>query len=622
MRQQARVIKRASRRSIERLKTLAAVVYNSLYFMPVIIFLAIMTGAIIGWRVSLNALSHDIATSANARVAIFEQSLRSRLASYEQVLRGEVGLFQATGEVTSDHFTSYLGVYKIENNYPAIQAIIYAKVFRTEQLAEVEQELRNQGIANFSLTPLEPSLDEHASVAYVWTTDNNYQAFMPGFDSYADPVRRTAMLEARDTGQTTLSGRLAFAKLNNDAAVAGFTMYTPYYGASIPITVEARRQAIQGYVYASFRKKSFSKDMASLTDTNALGFRITVDGDSLKNVIAESDNFGPISRHANAITTKRAIDLYGEQWEVEYALDRGHLVSGVQIRRPGTILFFGIFSATLISSIILLLIRARSRDFFAQKEQAVELAKDELLSLASHQLRTPATGVKQYVGMVLQGFAGKLPRDQRKLLEKAYASNDRQLRIINEILHLAKIESGRIVLAKQPTILNDLVSDIINEQKPDIDAANHKLKIDLPQKPISIMADTHMLRMAIENILNNSIKYTPSGGKVSVRVHKDKSKAYINISDTGIGIKSEDTDKIFRQFSRLPNEMSQRVGGTGIGLYLAKHLIELHKGSIKVASEPGAGSNFTIELPLKSPTKVMKNLTVLKKGIGYNQSKK
>jgi len=279
------------------------------------------------------------------------------------------------------------------------------------------------------------------------------------------------------------------------------------------------------------------------------------------------------------------------------------------------ILFFGTVTAGLIAYTVLLLIRARAHNLSTEKERAVELAKDELLSLASHQLRTPATGVKQYIGMVLQGFAGKVPQTQRKLLEKAYASNDRQLRIINEILHLAKIESGRIVLAKQLTNLNELASDVINEQKPDIQAAKHSISVAMPKSPMVIYADIHMLRMAIENLLSNAIKYTPRGGKIMVKIYKNNAEAIIEITDNGVGIKAGDIDIIFRQFSRLSNVMSQQVGGTGIGLYLAKHLVELHNGRVTVQSEPGKGSTFSIVMPLhESLGQHMKNLTVRPKG--------
>ncbi len=279
----------------------------------------------------------------------------------------------------------------------------------------------------------------------------------------------------------------------------------------------------------------------------------------------------------------------------------------------GEILLLGTFTAALIAYIVLLLIRARGREMYLQKERAIKIAQDELLSLASHQLRTPATGVKQYVGMVLQGFAGEVPEAQRALLEKAYASNDRQLRIINEILHMAKIGTGRIVLAKKPINLNELVTDVVNEQRGDIEASNHAAKMEMPKKPVTLSADIHMLRMAIENLLSNAIKYTPRGGTITVRLYKEDDNANIEIEDTGIGIKPEDIGKIFRQFVRLENETSQQVSGTGIGLYLTKNLVELHGGSVSVKSQPGLGSTFTISLPMHDPKeKGMKNLTASK----------
>ncbi len=277
---------------------------------------------------------------------------------------------------------------------------------------------------------------------------------------------------------------------------------------------------------------------------------------------------------------------------------RGSLGHGISLGRADSVLLLGLLTAVLAPAVLALWLRASTNDFNAQRDKAVELAKDELLSLASHQLRTPATGVKQYVGMVLQGFAGKVPPKQRLLLEKAYASNDRQLRIINEILHMAKIGSGRIVLSKQPTSLNELVKDIISEQRPDIEAARHTIKVVMPKKPVVVSADVHMLRMSIENVLSNAIKYTPSGGQITVNVGSAKNRAFVAVEDNGVGISAADINRIFGQFSRLQNEMSQQVGGTGIGLYLSKHLAELHGGSVKVESRPGIGSIFTISLPL------------------------
>jgi signal transduction histidine kinase len=420
------------------------------------------------------------------------------------------------------------------------------------------------------------------------------------------------MEQARDTGKITMSPGVGLAPQDPADKSFGFIIFVPLYKRSAPVgTVTQRREALDGFVFASFRSDSFFRHVVGDSDSQNINFVVHAGSGDAKSIIYESPTYKDIASKPYATKVSRKIELYGQTWIIDFATDSRTLVSSEQLSRPEGLLFFGTLSSFLVAAVVLLLIKARARDLSTQKEKAVQLAKDELLSLASHQLRTPATGVKQYVGMVLQGFAGKVPSTQKKLLEKAYASNDRQLRIINEILHLAKIESGRIVLAKQLTNLNELVSDVVNEQTPDIEAAKHKIKVNLPKEPLVIHADTHMLRMAIENLLSNAIKYTPGGGHITVHVHKENSNACISVTDNGVGIESGDADKVFRQFSRLSNVMSQQVGGTGIGLYLAKHLVELHNGRITMESQPGKGSTFTIIMPLhESLSQHMRNLTV------------
>lgn len=586
------------------LKLLTAV-YRSLYFPPGVICVAILVAAVFGQQAARQSLDHDLQTAAASRVSTAEQAIQSHIASYEQILRGGVGLFQGSTEVTGSDWGNYLSAFDVKDRYPGVQGIGYARIVSRDQLPELYNFMAEQGVTDFSVTPTDPPRDTYAPVIYLQTV----AATAPpayGFDMYSEDTRRAVMFESRDQNATIITPRIRLMTQDSGNRPAGFNMYAPYYGPNEPENIAQRRDDIEGYVFASFRTDVFFKDIVNEIDSRALGFEVRVQGD--KGAFYTSPTYDAVARTRQHSTIDHTIRVYGQIWHIRYVLDHRLIVSTVQLKRPSSILFFGIFSAALISLIIYLVLRGRARDLFVQKERAVELAKDELLSLASHQLRTPATGVKQYVGMVLQGFAGDVSDEQVMLLEKAYASNERQLRIINEILHLAKIDSGRIVLARQKIDLGELVSDIVNEQKPDIEAAHHSLKLQTPSRPLIVNADAHMLRMAIENVLSNAIKYTHPGGTIDVQVAKSQGKASIAVKDSGIGIRAGDLGKIFRQFSRLPNEMSQRVEGTGIGLYLAKHLVELHKGVIRVESQPGEGSTFTIALPLKQTA--IRNLTV------------
>lgn len=232
------------------------------------------------------------------------------------------------------------------------------------------------------------------------------------------------------------------------------------------------------------------------------------------------------------------------------------------------------------------------------KERELDKAKEDFVSLASHQLRTPATGVKAFTSMLLDGYAGKLTAKQEEFLNKAIDSNERQLRIIDDMLNVARADSGRMVLVRTDFDLSSLVDDIVTEQKPTIEERHQTIELSRPKDKIMLNADPAKIRMAIENLVSNASKYTPENGKVEVTVEKG-AKAIVVVKDNGVGIAKADMSKLFQKFSRLDNKLSALVGGTGLGLYLVKKIIELHKGKIKTESVIGKGTSFTVELPMK-----------------------
>ncbi len=572
-------------------------VYHSLYFPPVVIFAAIFVITLFTCRAAGVSLNQDLQTAAGNHIHTTEQAIRTNLNSYEEILQGGVGLFQGSNEVTPTDWSNYLHSFHLNQNYTGVQAIGFNAIVTPDQTQDLSNYMSEHGIANYAIYPSNPNASVYAPVQYIMLVASKSPAPY-GFDMYSETHRHDAMLQAQTSGVTTITGGLT-ATTPSTAGIAGFNMYVPYYDVNAPQSTVAERQAaIRGYVFAGFRSSVFFVDAISNQDSKTAGFRIQSMGD--EGPLYISPHYNSVNKRADTLHITRQLPIYGKTWDVQYVFTRSGLVSTAQLRRPKGILIAGVLAAVLIATIVLQLLRGRARDLAVQKEQDVALAKDELLSLASHQLRTPATGVKQYLGMVLQGFTGKISDEQETLLQKAYASNDRQLQIINEILHLAKIDAGRIVLARSPTNINDLMNDIIAEQKPDLTSANHKLEVTMPKKSPIMNVDAHMLRMAIENVLSNAIKYTPRGGKITIKLFWRMRHLYISISDTGVGIAPSDQGKMFQQFTRLPNEMSQQVGGTGVGLYLAKHLVGLHDGIIAVTSQEGKGSTFSIILPPKT----------------------
>lgn len=223
--------------------------------------------------------------------------------------------------------------------------------------------------------------------------------------------------------------------------------------------------------------------------------------------------------------------------------------------------------------------------------------KDEFISLASHQLRTPATGVKQYLGMVLEGMSGDITDMQETLLKKAYTSNERQLTIVSDLLKVAQIDAGKVHIRQEAVNLTELLSDVIKEQEDTYAMRKQSVVFDVPKFDATASADPDKIRMVLENMIDNASKYSDPGKKMHVKITEKDTMVAVHIKDNGVGVAPEDVDKLFEKFNRIHNHLSNHVGGTGLGLYWAKKVVDLHGGVIKVSSVLGEGSTFSVYLP-------------------------
>jgi PAS domain S-box-containing protein len=237
------------------------------------------------------------------------------------------------------------------------------------------------------------------------------------------------------------------------------------------------------------------------------------------------------------------------------------------------------------------------------KARLLEEARNDFVALASHQLRTPATGVKQYLSLLIEGYAGSLSPDQSKFARIAYEANDRQLDIVEDLLNVAQVDSGNLKIRKEKTELVRVIESIVKDEALKFENKQQVLSFTTPYKNLYIDVDKRRLRMVIENILDNAHKYTKEGGHVKISLKKQAKNIYITISDDGIGIASKDIANVFRKFARINNPAIKPSEGTGLGLYIAKRIIKLHGGKIVIESTPNIGTKFKIYLPMKSSVK-------------------
>lgn len=260
----------------------------------------------------------------------------------------------------------------------------------------------------------------------------------------------------------------------------------------------------------------------------------------------------------------------------------------------------GSFDATLLSRT---LIYALQRKHIEQQriDQLVELnrAKEDFISIASHQLRTPATGVKQYLGMVVEGFVGHVPDAQLELLRQAYRSNERQLRIIGDLLKVAQVDSGKMKLHLSPVRIDELLNEVIDEQMSTLTERQQTIEIDKSDtKALPIVTiDSDSMRMVMENLIDNASKYSPEGSAVRVGITQDSEMLCISVYDSGVGIEEQDLPRLYEKFARFDNMLSNKVGGSGLGLYWANRIVDMHGGRIDYRPNHPEGSVFSIVLP-------------------------
>lgn len=229
----------------------------------------------------------------------------------------------------------------------------------------------------------------------------------------------------------------------------------------------------------------------------------------------------------------------------------------------------------------------------------LDKAKDEFLSMASHQLRTPLTSVKGYISMIIDGDAGKVSNDQKKLLGEAFANSERMVSLINDFLSISRIQTGRFVIEKHPIDLSTVVDQEVNSLKQNASTKQIEFTYDKPASFPLIDIDEGKIRQVIMNYMDNAIYYSHPNTKINIGLVIEDNQAIFTVKDTGIGVPKAERDQLFTKFFRASNAKRARPDGSGVGLFLAKKVVDDHGGDIIFDSVEGKGSTFGFSLPIK-----------------------
>lgn len=235
-----------------------------------------------------------------------------------------------------------------------------------------------------------------------------------------------------------------------------------------------------------------------------------------------------------------------------------------------------------------------------KKLHELDKAKDDFISMASHQLRTPLTTVKGYLSMVMEGDMGKVNKEQKRVLGLSYASAQNMVFLITDLLNVSRLNTGKFVIEPNEFDLVEAIQLIVDQLARNAEIKELDLSFKHSMKSLPVYLDEGKLRQVIMNFTDNAIYYTPVGGKIEVSLEKSGESIEFKVKDNGIGVPKAEQHKLFQKFYRAENAKQTRPDGTGLGIFMAKKVVAVQGGAIIFDSVEGKGSTFGFSFPLKA----------------------
>ncbi|MFH1598239.1 MAG: ATP-binding protein [Patescibacteria group bacterium] len=246
-----------------------------------------------------------------------------------------------------------------------------------------------------------------------------------------------------------------------------------------------------------------------------------------------------------------------------------------------------------------------------RKARAVDRAKSEFVSLASHQLKTPLAAVKWNAEMLLAAKGKEFTDKHWKYLDRVYRGNQRMIQLVNALLNVSRLELGTFSVNPTLVDLKKVIKGVIEDVEPERSAKQLRLTVRHQLKTTKLKVDENLIRIIIENLVSNAVKYTPKKGSVRLTTKEDSKGIYLTVADSGYGIPPDQQRNIFTKFHRADNVRELGIQGTGLGLYMVKFILDTVGGDITFSSELGKGSTFTVCFPLRGMRKRLGDKTLI-----------
>lgn len=558
----------------------------------------------------------------NGTTRQIQSNLENKLNSYIALLKSGRAFIETTDKLDHKKFKTYIDSLELEKNYVGLVGVGFNKAVTSGERENLIAEMKKEGFTDFKIFPADENQISYPIIYLEPLNEINRRAI--GYDMFSEPVRRQALVKARDFSTEAASGKVVLIQDLEDTKHAGFLIYLPVYkGEKIPASIEERRQNLLGFIYCPFRARDFVKSAVDNQSFADIEFKIYDYELNEENILAQTETTAnrnlSNAKENQGFYGKNNLEVAGRRWIVEFAPTDGFFDQSNQRLTPivlliGTLFSFLIFALTYAQAKSrrklqeiaedLLEVEQEKADLFEKEKRARLFAeqaaktKDEFISVVSHELRTPLNAIAGWAKILKSDNLS--PNTKELALQKIEKNLRSQTKLVEELLDFSQIMSGKVNIESEEFSFSDVFEKVLVEIEPKAEEKEVELTKINNLDGQTIIGDRSKIKIVIENLLLNAIKFTPSGGKIEAEVCEEDGKIVLTVKDNGNGINHEFLPFIFDRFRQQDGSLTKFHGGLGLGLAITEHIIKLHNGTIEAESEGAEkGSMFRVKIPCK-----------------------
>lgn len=530
--------------------------------------------------------------------------VETRLEEHAQLLRGGVGLFAVSDSVTHEEWHEYFLRIRIEKYLPGIQGLGFSLLLQPDEVEENEKRFREvykDYKPDYKIYP-EGKRDIYTSIIYL-EPHNERNKMAMGYDMFSESVRRKAMEVARDSNMAMLTGKVELVQEIDKDKQPGVLMYIPFYKKGMPTeTVGQRRVAIRGWVYSPYRMRDLMQGiMSTMAHYGEEPLRLQIYDDTIvsaTSLLFDSQEVDSVKIEDPNLGASMETDFRGKKWTLVFSGRRNEMSvfhkEQIVIWLPGLIITALLFTLSIIQ--IRASIKSRQIDQLNKQLERLNADKDRFIAILSHDLKSPFTAILGFLELLTTGLRKYSLEQIETHLNTINDATKNTFNLLQDLLMWTRAHSGKIPFNPEKISFKDKYDNVISLMMPAAEAKNIKIEYNAPDN-IKVLADKDMLKTILRNLVSNAIKFTHKGGTIKISAIREDGNTTISVADNGIGIKTDEIDKIFDISKILPSSGTNGEKGSGLGLLLCKEFVETHGGRIWFTSEYGKGSDFRFTLP-------------------------